>query len=149
MIVRDAKLDDINGLVLLGEQMFKESQFAQYDFDSDKVKEALYNLITDSNGIVLIAENDKELLAGFAAKFSDHWFGKCKISFDIAFFISPQVRGSIISKRIVKTYIARAKAKGVEEILLGNSTGNNLKSSERFFMLMGFDRIGGNYRYKE
>ena len=76
MVVRDAKLDDINGLILLGEQMFKESQFSQYDFDKDKVRAMLYDLIDHSSGIVLIAENDTELLAGFAAMYSDHWFAK-------------------------------------------------------------------------
>ena len=149
MVVRDAKLDDINGIILLGEQMFKESQFAKYDFDKDKVREMLYDLIDYSSGIVLIAENDTELLAGFAAKYSDHWFAKCRVSFDIAFFITPQVRSSMISKRIIKTYITRAKAEGVDEILLGDCSGNNQETNDKFFMLMGFNRIGGNYRYKE
>ena len=149
MVVRDAILDDINGLILLGEQMFKESQFAKYDFDKDKVEEMLYDLIGHSNGIVLIAEKNSELLAGFAARYDDHWFAKCRVSFDIAFFIAPQVRNSIVSKRIIKTYITRAKAEGVDEILLGDPSGNNLDTNDKFFMLMGFNRIGVNYRYQE
>ena len=149
MVVRDAKLNDINGLILLGEQMFKESQFSQYDFDKDKVRAMLYDLIDHSSGIVLIAENDTELLAGFAAMYSDHWFAKCRVSYDIAFFITPQVRSPMVSKRIIKTYIKRAKAEGVDEILLGDSSGYNQETNAKFFMLMGFNRIGGNYRYKE
>ena len=149
MVVRDAKPDDINGLILLGEQMFKESQFAKYDFDKDKVREMLYDLIGHSNGIVLIAENDSELLAGFAARYDDHWFAKCRVSFDIAFFIAPQVRNSMVSKRIIKTYITRAKAEGVDEILLGDPSVNNQETNDKFFMLMGFNRIGVNYRYKD
>lgn len=149
MIVRDAKLDDINGLILLGEQMFKESQFAKYDFDKDKVEEMLYDLIDHSSGIVLIAEKGTELLAGFAARYDDHWFAKCRVSFDIAFFIAPQVRNSLISKRIIKTYISRAKAEGVDEILLGDPSGDNQETNDKFIMLMGFNRFGVSYRYKE
>ena len=93
--------------------------------------------------------DDTELLAGFAARYSDHWFAKCRISFDIAFFIAHQVRSSMISKRIIKTYITRAKAEAVDEILLGDASGKNQETNEKFFMLMGFNRIGGSYRYKE
>ncbi|NNE64209.1 MAG: GNAT family N-acetyltransferase [Gammaproteobacteria bacterium] len=149
MVVRDAILDDINGLILLGEQMFKESQFAKYDFDQDKVKEMLYDLIAHSSGIVLVAENNSSLLAGFAARYDDHWFAKCRVSFDIAFFIAPQVRNSMVSKRIIKTYITRAKAEGVDEILLGDPSGNNRETNDKFFMLMGFNRIGASYRFEE
>lgn len=146
MLIRDATLDDISGLIFLGEEMFKESQFAHYDFDHQKVIDTIYTLIDSSNGIVLVAESNGELVAGFAAQFSEHWFGKCIVSYDMAFFIAPQVRGSLAASQILKAYIERAKAEGVNEILIGNSTGFNSEATEQFFMLMGFTRIGGNFR---
>jgi N-acetylglutamate synthase-like GNAT family acetyltransferase len=146
MIIRAATANDIEGILMLGEAMFKESQFAQYDFDKDKVTDQLHSLIDQEDSLLLIATQEDELLAGFAAKYSEHWFGKCMVSFDILFFIAPKSRGSIVAKRLITKYIEWAKVKQVDEILLGNSTGGSTESTDRFFQLMGFHRIGGNYR---
>lgn len=147
MLIRDALPEDVPGIVLLGEEMFKQSQFARYDFDYQKVTDTIYRLIEDPDGIALVAENSSELMAGFAAQFSEHWFGKCRVSYDMAFFIAPCVRGSMVAARIVRAYIERARAAGIDEVLIGNSTGSHAEATERFFTLMGFDRIGGNFRF--
>lgn len=149
MLIRDATREDINGLVMLGEQMFQESQFARYDFDRQKVTNTIHDLIEDSNGIALVAEDQGELLAGFVGQISEHWFGKCRVSFDMAFFIAPKARGTLLAARLVKAYIRRARAGGAQEVLVGNSTGSNTEATEHFFERMGFVRVGGNFRYHE
>lgn len=146
MKVREATPDDIEGILMLGEAMFKESQFSMYDFDKNKVTDQLHSLIDEEDSLLLIATQENELLAGFAAKYSEHWFGKCMVSYDILFFIAPKSRGSIVAKRMITKYIEWAKNKQVDEILIGNSTGGNTESTDRFFQLMGFQRIGGNFR---
>jgi GNAT superfamily N-acetyltransferase len=150
MRVRKATLDDVPRLARIGEQLHRESDYAQYAFSLEKVQGYLYDLIESPDGIVLVGEQDGVIVGSFVGSVGTHWFGECSVSYDLALFVVPERRGSILGARLVKEYILTARAIGVDEILIGNSTAvrsDRVEMVERLYERLGFRRRSGNYRF--
>jgi GNAT superfamily N-acetyltransferase len=148
--IRKAILDDLPRLASLGERLHGESDYAQYAFNAVKVYEYLCALIESPDGIVLVGEQDSEIIGAFVGHVGSHWFGDCKVSYDLALFVVPERRGSMLGVRFIKEYVRTADAMGVDEILIGNSTAvrsDRVEMVERLYERLGFRRRSGNYRF--
>lgn len=148
MKIREARYEDIPQLVELGQLMHTESQFKQYSFNSGKVAHLIEYLITNADGIVLVAVEQDEIVGGFIGSIAEHYFGFDRYSFDFALFVKPESRNSTAGIKLLRAYVDAAKANGVNEILIGNSTGVESDRVEKLYGRMGFTRYGGNWRMR-
>jgi GNAT superfamily N-acetyltransferase len=150
-LIRKATLDDLPRLAGLGAMLHGESDYAHYDFSIEKVYEYLYSLVDSPDGIMLVGEEADEIVGAFIGCVGSHWFGDCKVSYDLALFVLPKRRGSMLCARLVKAYIRAATDLGVDEILIGNSTAvrsDRVEMVERLYERLGFRRRSGNYAFR-
>jgi GNAT superfamily N-acetyltransferase len=149
-LIRKATLEDLPRLVDLGKVLHAESDYAQYDFRIEKVYEYLYSLVDSPDGIMLVGEEADEIVGAFIGCVGGHWFGDCTVSYDLALFVAPKRRGSMLCARLVRAYIRAATDLGVDEILIGNSTAvrsDRVDMVERLYERLGFRRRSGNYAF--
>jgi N-acetylglutamate synthase-like GNAT family acetyltransferase len=150
-LIRKATLDDLPRLARLGGILHGESDYAQYDFSIEKVYEYLYSLVDSPDGIMQVGEEADEIVGAFIGCVGSHWFGDCKVSYDLALFVAPKRRGTMLCARLVKAYIRAATDLGVDEILIGNSTAvrsDRVDMVERLYERLGFRRRSGNYAFR-
>ena len=138
--VRFATLSDIPFLLIMGNNMHKESRYAIYPFDDLKGARMLRELIVSRQGIVLMTDN-----AFLMGRVAEYFFGPTLYAYEYVLYVEPSARGGMDAVKLVKAYIVRAQILGAEDVHIENTTLVNTARSETFFLRMGFKRIGGNF----
>lgn len=147
--IRNAEQEDIATLVELSYVMFKESQFAQYQFNPMKMEALWANMINAPTvGICLVAEVDGEVVGGFLGAVTEHFFGDCTYAADMGLFVHPDHRKGKVGILLLQGYLAAAKALDADEIVIGNSTGLEFERIAALFESVGFRKYGYVFRMK-
>lgn len=137
---RKATLDDMQDLLDMSQAMHGESRYANLALDLEKLRSLYTRLIESPNGIVLRTANG--FLAGGVGTY---FFGPATYAFQYVLYVSPEARGSSEAPALVKAYVAAAKDLRVVDVHIENSTGCEVDKVERFFIKLGFARLGGNF----
>lgn len=144
-MIRNATYADIDVLIALGRKMHAESpRFSLVSFCSDRLRASLIHMLTSDGGVVLVYECDGKVIGGFAGCITQQWFTTDLVANDNALFIDPLHRGGFAAARLIKQYIALAKARGVhpEFIQIGISTGVHQEDTELLFRRIGLKQYG-------
>jgi len=144
MFLRPAEVTDVDTMIALGRRMHAESpRFSLMNFDSDKVRALMVNAIADDRYFLMIAENDeRDLIGGFVGFMAQHWFSTDQTAHDIALFVDPDRRGSIVAARLVKSFIDWARGRGAKQINLGISTGVMVEKTAQLYRSLGLKQYG-------
>ena len=95
MRLRLATVDDLPALCVLGRLLCNETSLAGMDFDNDKFKETVLDLI-DKNQLVQVAEDTNgEVIGAMLCKVAPTWFGNDLIATEMGLFIHPGHRGGM------------------------------------------------------
>lgn len=141
-MIRPATHDDIDRLVILGEEMHADSHFARLPLDVDKVAALFAHLIESPDGLLIVAEKDSEVIGGFAGYVTEHYFARTKVASDFGLFISRHYRGGMTAARLMKAYATWAKERGAVMIQAGITTGVHVEESTRLYQAIGFRAVG-------
>lgn len=141
-MIRNATIDDIASILQIGELMHKESIYAAYNYDTNKVANLMHWLMTTEHGICIVSEEDGVIQGGFAGYLDQHWFGTELVASDYALFLAPEYRSGSTAARLIKEYIKQANSKGAAQIMLANSTGVQIDGVARLYEAMGFEKRG-------
>lgn len=141
-MIRDAVRDDVQTIVEIARTMHAESKFAAYDFDPDKLADLVLELIETPRGLVFVAEVDSQVVGGFVGGVSTHFFGNDLVSSDYGTFVVPEHRNTGVGAELILAYVERAKALGVDEISIANSTGYKPEKVAALFKALGFSQDG-------
>lgn len=144
-MIRNATLDDLTALAVIGHAMFSESRYSRYNYNVSKVVGLVARLIQEDTGIVVVYEKDGQIVGGVMAELGEHYFGECIIAHDYALFVLPEHRGSTIGIRLLKEYVKQATELGAQEVVMANSTGVDVEMFGRLMKLAHFERVGGVY----
>jgi len=144
-MIREATIDDIPRLLELAVIMHLESRYKRFDFSEKKVSTLLEQLISNENGIVLVAGTG-HIVGGILAIVAEHFFGHDKSSGDFALFVDPEHRNFRTVAQLIKAYINKARELGAVDIGVGNTSGYKIDEVGRLYETMGFTKVGGNYR---
>lgn len=147
-MLRNATREDIPAMLALGELMHKESIYAGYEYNKEKVSNLISWLIDSPKGIVFVSEQDGVIQGGFMGSIDEHWFGTEPVANDYALFLAPEHRKGRLAVRLISEYIQQAKAKGAVQIMLANSTGVQIEGVARLYEAMGFEKRGYVYEFK-
>lgn len=143
MNLRPAVHTDIEAIIALGRRMHAESpRFSLMTFDADKVFVLLSNAIRDDRYFLQVAEQDGVLVGGFAGVMAAHWFSTDQVAQDMAVFVDPGKRGSIVAARLVKSFIEWARGRGAKQINLGISTGVMVEQTANLYRALGLKQYG-------
>lgn len=149
-MIREATHDDIPTMLVLGEEMHRESRYAQHPWNATKVAGLIATLIDSEDGLALVAERDGQMVGGFLGAAFDHWCTDARQSSDFAMFVLPEHRGTTIGARLLRRYAAWARTRGVPDSLIGCgiTTGVDLAASTRLYALCGFEHVGNLFTLK-
>lgn len=148
-MIRPATHDDIDRLVILGEEMHVESRFARLPLDVDKVRALFAHLIESPDGLLIVAEKDGEVIGGFAGYVAEHYFARTKVASDFGLFISRQDRGGMTAARLLRVYATWAKERGAVMVQAGITTGVHVDETTRLYQALGFRQVGALFELKE
>lgn len=148
-MIRPATHDDIDRLVILGEEMHVESRFARLPLDVDKVRALFAHLIESQDGLLLVSEKDGEIIGGFAGYVAEHYFSRTKVACDFGLFIAHEHRGGMSAPRLMKAYAAWAKEHGAKMIQAGITTGVHVDESSRLYQALGYRQVGALFELEK
>jgi L-amino acid N-acyltransferase YncA len=143
MILRLATVDDLPAIVVLGRVMHEESSFAPMDYDVDRMKETIGDLMNKSQFVVVAEDTNGEVIGGMAGMVTQSWFGNDMVANDLALFIHPDHRGGMLAVRLIKSFVRWAKLAGAKQIRPGVISGN--RTAEALYDRLGFTRCGATF----
>lgn len=143
MKLRMATPDDLPDIVVLGRVMHQESSFAPMDYDVDRVKETISDLMNKSQFVVVAEDTNGEVIGGMAGMVTQSWFGNDMVANDLALFVHPDYRGGLIVVRLVKAFVHWAKLAGAKQIRPGVVSGS--RTAEALYDRLGFTRCGATF----
>jgi len=143
MRIRDATIDDIPALVRLGAQMHADSTFADMDYDEQTTGRTVLTCIESDDQIALAAETgDGDIVGGFLGASGPSFFGRDRVSFDLATYVEPSNRGGCAAYCLLRRYLEWAESLGCKRINIGNSAGMDDRLFVRLTERLGFQRAG-------
>jgi len=143
MQIRPATIEDLPALIDLGRRMHQESpRFSRLSFNDEKVRNLLMMATVSPNYCLLVADNDGELMGGFAGFIAAHWFSDDLVASDLALFVQPGRRGGMAGARLVKAFIAWAHDHGAKQTNLGISTGVSVEETAQLYSAIGLKQFG-------
>lgn len=143
MKLRMATVDDLPAIVVLGRVMHEESSFAPMDYDVDRVKETISDLMNKSQFVVVAEDTNGEVIGGMAGMVTQSWFGRDMVANDLALFVASDARGGMAAIKMMKAFVHWAKLAGAKQIRPGVTTGH--ARAEKLFERLGFARCGASF----
>jgi L-amino acid N-acyltransferase YncA len=143
MMIRLATLDDLPMIVMLGREMHGSTDFADLDFDAERVKQTFTELMALGQFVVVAENINGDVVGGMAGKCTQSWFGKDMIATDIALFVQSDARGGVMAVQLIKAFTVWAKMAGARQVRPGVATGN--QRAEGLYGQLGFRRCGTHF----
>ncbi len=143
MALRLATLEDLPALVVLGREMHATSSYAPMDFDPERLKETITELMNKSQFVVVVEDTNGQVVGGMLGTVTQSWFGQDMVANDLALFVSQDARGGMAAVRLLKAFVQWAKLAGAKQIRPGVTTGH--ARAEQLFDKLGFTRCGASY----
>lgn len=142
-MIRDATLDDIPALLALGARMHAESpHFLQIAFSAEKLEATLRNVLAAEGGFLVVADVGGQVAGVMMGLAMQHWCSDDIVATELALYVEPECRGSLLAARLIRRYLSWAGALGAKIITAGVSTGVNVEQTARLYEAMGMKRFG-------
>lgn len=142
-MIREATIEDLDRLVVLGRCMHRESErFSQLAFDADRLRNTLRSAIESEHAFTWVAERGGVVVGGMFAMLTPHWFSADLTSCDLALFMLPEHRGTMAAARLLNAYGTWARSCGAKHILFGVMTGVHVEETVRLCERLGWRRAG-------
>lgn len=142
-MIRAATFDDIPVLLDLGERMHAESpRFSQLTFCRDKMTRTFQVVMGTDLGLLDVAEIDGRIVGLMLALAFEHYCSPDIVATELALYVEPEHRGSLIGLRLIKRYRQWADGIGAKHTTAGVSTGVHTEQTARLYEAAGFQRFG-------
>tara|TARA_E500000081_G_scaffold69822_1_gene71846 strand:- start:2604 stop:3068 length:465 start_codon:yes stop_codon:yes gene_type:complete len=143
MKVRYATRDDINEGVALGKKMWAESEYKEVEWDTEKTRLFVANLMDADNSFSAVAVDDEDKIMGFYLGYlTDFFFSHGKVACDYVWFVDPSKRGGIAGIKLFKFFEKWAKDNGASEIRPMISTGVMIDKTKTLLEHLGYNHVG-------
>jgi len=139
MKIRHPHPGDWDQVLILAGRMHEESWFADFDFDTGKVREVFDMILRKPDWLGLVAENGKgEIVGFFAAATVEHFFGRDTYACDLVNYVDHAYRNGLVSRRFIRVYETWCQLRGVRESHLGVSTGREPDRIIAYYERLGY-----------
>jgi GNAT superfamily N-acetyltransferase len=130
-------LTDIDKIMILANKMAKDTVFTSID------RNRIEKLLSMPTVLSLVAES-KEIIGFICGSLNEQFFTKQKFASDMALYVEPEYRGSSAAFRLVKEFEKWAKEQGASHVWLGQSVGQNIDDTTKFYTRLGYTLAGVN-----
>jgi N-acetylglutamate synthase-like GNAT family acetyltransferase len=137
MLIRPAKQTDVDTITVLANKMVDNTVFTNIS------KSRIEKILSVPTAVGFVAE-DKEIVGFICGAFHQQFFTQQKFASDMALYVEPKYRGGSAAFRLVKAFENWAKEKGASHIWLGQSVGQNIDATTKFYERLGYDMVGVN-----
>lgn len=140
-MIRPATIGDMSVLLAMGHAMHAESpRWSRLKYSETQVETMLIGLIESTNGLVLVAEQDGQIIGAIAAEVRRAWCATDLVADEISFYMLPEYRGSLASARLVNSFKEWARLQGAVWAYAGASTGVADERVAQLYEAFGFTR---------
>lgn len=142
-MIRAATPLDVPAILEIGVEFFTTTPtYARLEFDRDRLAEVLFGLIDSPHGHVMVADEGGRVVGLMLAAASQHWCARNFIASEMALYVHPSIRGSMLAARLIKGYLAWGRALGCTVITAGVSTGKDVERTTALYVRLGFKQFG-------
>lgn len=148
MPIRFATLNDIPGLVALGQHMHAITRFKSFVYNEARVAQALSAAIEKENGryVCFVAEDSAQRMVGvLLAVLEQHIFSEQLVASVMHYDVLPESRMGGYGVRLLKAFEQWSKNRKVVEISLGINSLTEMDSVGGFVRKMGYLKVGENF----
>jgi len=136
--------EDLQQLLDISEQMHQEApHFKNKKFDRSKMSKILLATKTHSNRMFLTySKNNGVIEGGILGRISEQYFSDELTASDMAMFVKPEHRGSILFVRLFKNFEKWSKDNKATSIVIGHTTGINMDKVQGMYTRLGYNSMG-------
>lgn len=127
-------------LFSLIEAMVEESIFSYAKPSRTKIQK----LLDYPRGAAFLAYRDNTCVGFMGAVIAPVFFSEYERASDVGFYILPQYRGGREAFKLLKAIEDWAKDQGVSEISIGQTVGNKIEETKKFYIHQGYTISGFN-----
>ena len=138
-MIRRATVIDISALVIMLNQMHKETEIEVPKINTLKLINKINDLV--HNGLVFVSIKDNKIQGSIAGQICQDWWSDEKYVGDVWFYVFKEQRNSDVAKKLLQTYIKTAKDVKLK-IRLGHIFSGDLQRKDKFFERLGFVKAG-------
>jgi len=144
--IRQATVSDLGELLALLKALHAESVFSGIAVEHDRLQQFVTSFIADPKNICVVYESAAGGLDGILLGFVKPYYFSSELSaWDLAFYVRPARRGSMVAFRLWREFKARATELDARVLWLG-STGTAPHRARRFYTGLGMVEVGALYR---
>jgi len=145
--IRRATSNDLDHLLILLKDLHAESVYSNIPIDENRLKSFASACIIDPSYIWIVYENVGSQIDGFLLGYVRPYFFSNELgAWDVALYVRPARRGSMIAFRLWREFKARATALGARTMWLGTSAGIAPARTQKFYTGLGMVELGTLYR---
>ena len=142
-MIRDATLDDLPALLQLGERMHAESpHFSRGTFSVVRLEGTLRHVLSDPKNLLAMAFCTGQLAGVAVGVLVPHWCSSDIIATDLAIYVEPEFRGTIIGPRLITRFKQWGLESGANSVQAGVSTGIHTEQTARLYAALGARQFG-------
>lgn len=138
--IRPLQAEDKTAVFHMATAMYAESpRFNVRTLSYVKTEKVIDFFISNpSTGRAFVAEYDGVLIGMIGGVIVEHFFSEDTYATDLVVYVKPDRRGSSAAVRLIKAFEQWAFSVGVDEVLLGVSTGINQADTVRIYERLGY-----------
>lgn len=137
-MIRKAYKSDVPAMILLAEQLFKESSYGHVEPSKARIRTTFETMI--DAGFAMVAVIDGAIIGGMIGDVYTPWYSLDKLGVDYSIFVLPKHRNGLIAYKLIKAFEKWCIESGAKQIRPGVGTGN--KNLTRLYNKMGFETVG-------
>lgn len=143
-MIREATLDDVDGILDLGNEFFVSSSWSVYiEWEGMLLREVVRTMITDARFIAIVAEINGELVGMLGAEIGPLGLSSTVVAQERCWFVTNAHRLGVGHKLVLKLE-ALAKAKGAEYTMLARLESSP-EGIDDYFDKTGYSPIEHTY----
>lgn len=145
-IRRAAGEADLEAMLDLGKELFRESVYSALPYDEGKVRRTLRRTLgRPDTYCLLLAESTSEPAGMLYGQIGEHAFSRALAATVHAHYVRPGLRGSSAAIKLLHGFRRWAVKRGAVALYASVSAGIRVPQADRFLRKLGFRVTGGNY----
>lgn len=141
-MIRQATIEDIPRLVEMGRRSLAEGPYAAMLADNPAQTEILAHQVIEKSGKVLVAEENKKIVALLALFVGPHFYSGELTASELMWYVEPEFRQSFTGISLLRAGEALAKTLGAKSMIFTAPTVEVGKA----YSQLGYSPIETNYR---